>query len=378
MLRHLLAFEVPEGQTPGGRVGGLPKGLPTTQWPRFRGVPMQLLATIDVAGLDLGLESNAEALMVFVDSYYETDLYEPAACAVRLVDGEALAAHPVTEPPEDFVAEAIPDTISTELVLQQTPDDDEPNEADSFIGGDPVWPEETGAPDSPPSGAFVAQLSWSHVSFTRAEATLYVFEGGAVVVPHLDDDENPKPWAEALAESRELIIEEAAPEADALIKFGGVPKHCPWWPTGDDDQPLTHLMTLPPDALGELGEDAIAVAIFVDLTKARGDDWDDADFFELMAIESDDEPGDEPPEGTEQLPPRALVLASLQPDTHWRQLRGRSFVGPRRVYYDPDDADSSMVIQLESSVLPGVTRAGAFYLGDLMMSFQSAPETDAG
>lgn len=371
------------------RLGGLPRGIKTSDWPRCRGVPMQHLMTVDLGSRDIDAAAGARAVTVFVDSYLETDCGDPEAIAVRLVDQASIDAIGETAPPDDFVEEAWSDNTYRHFSMEV--DDEDPGDGESYLGGGPAWPEETGAPDEIPGGAFVMRISGDDVEFSREPAVLMVFEQGAVAVPQYEPDEHssPVPWRDALARSRELIVSDQAPEPGAIVKYGGAPLGIDRWPTDARDRPLTHLMTLPFELLGGDDDDddnAIAIAFFIDKRRVGLAEWDrEPDFFELEWITRDQLEDDyerEIPEGVEYLPERALELRPLPEATGWRDLLGKSFVGPRGVFRNPGadcaDPGTGHELQLEASFLPGVSREGTLYLAGGSASYQRDGDSGRG
>lgn len=371
------------------RLGGRPRGIKTAEWPRYRGAPMQHLITVDLGDreVDAPAAANARAVTVFVDSYLETDCGDPAAIAVRFVDQASVDAIGETAPPDDFVEEPWSDNAYRFFSLEAV--DDEPGDSESYLGGAAAWPEETGEPGAIPGGAFVMRISCDDARFNREYANLMVFEQGAVAVPQYEPDEYNPPvtWREALAASRELIVGDGPPEPAAIVKYGGVPRGIDSWPTDARDRPLTHLFTLPAGVHRDPGDDAVAIAYFIDRRRVGLEDWDrEPDFFGLEWINRDvlDDPDHELeiPEGVEHLPERALELRPFPADINWRALLGKSFVGPRGVFRNPE-ADCASPgggheLQIEASFLPGVSRDGTLYLASGSPSYQRDGDTGRG
>lgn len=336
---------------------------------------MQLLATLDLRDKKLDVQGVA---MVFVDSYYELDFGDREAIAFRVVDDANLEATPVTEPPEDYVEEPFPEGEETRLVLAELEDDAEIGDEDSYVGGEPIWPEETGAPEEVPSGRFLMRL-FNLLPSPMTNSAIFVFEDGAAFVPQYDEDEEEQrtPWTAALSSTRELVVVDEAPASAAIAKFGGAPRMSGYnWPKDSRDRPLTHLMTLGVESFEPANEDTVALAYFVDRRRAALEEWAaDTDLIvveEISREEYDDTEEHELPEGVELLEARALELRPFEGLRHWRQLLGRSFIGPRAAHHNLQvEGSNDSVLQLEASFLPGVSRSGTLYLaGGFDVSFE--------
>jgi hypothetical protein len=376
--------EPEEGTRPLDRLGGAPAGLKTADWPRCRGVPMQLLATVELEGR----HARSGAAMVFVDSYTETDLGDREAVAVRLVSREDIDAVGETAPPDDYVAEPWAGAEERLLCLEELEDDDDIGDDSSYIGANAVWPEETGEPGDAPSGAFIMRLMGHDAPFCRVQSAMLVFEGGAIITPQyeLEDDEVAPSWPEAVAAAREIVIADEAPGDDALVKFGGAPKASYDWPTDSRDRPLAHLMTLPAEMLRDQDDDAVAVAYFADMRRIGRSDWDgQPDFIETEIITTEmleDEDAHELPDGVELLPAKRLALRPFGEGLTWRDLRDKSFVGPRGAFLNPqaDCADPGhFELQLSTALLPGSAEDGMLYFSDGSYPFFQRPgETGRG
>jgi hypothetical protein len=375
------------------RLGGRPRGIATGDWPRSRGAPMQHFITVDLGRRpvwqpsEAPIAANARAVAVFVDSYLETDNLDPEGIAVRFVDQASIDAIGETAPPDDFVEEPWSESSYRHFSMEAV--DDAPDDSESYLGGAPAWPEETGAPDAIPGGAFVMRISCDDARFNRESAHLMVFEQGAIAVPQYEPDEwcPPVSWREALVASRELIVIDQAPAPGAVVKYGGAPRAIEYWPTDSRDRPLTHLMTLPVELLRDDQDDTVAIAYFIDRRRVGLADWDrEPAFFDLQWVTrellDDDGYQVELPEGTEHLPERALELRPFDEDLNWRDLLGKSFVGPRGVFRNPtaDCANPGVghELQIEASFLPGVSREGTLYLAGGSAAYQRDGDTGRG
>lgn len=364
------ADEPDESTRPRDRLGGAPVGLRTSDWPRCRGVAMQPLACVE---LDGRRGERSGAVMVFVDSYTETDIGDREAVTVRFASRADIERVGETAPPDDYVAEPWPGGDERVLCFEAVDDDDEIGDDSSYLGATALWPEETGEVDDPPGGDFILRLMGHDAPFCRVQSALLVFEQGAVIAPQYepDEDEVAPPWPEAIAKARALIVSDDAPEPGALVKVGGAPKASYDWPTDSRDRPLTHLMTLPAGALRDQDDDVLAVAYFVDMRRIGRADWDaNPDFIETEAITQemlDDEDAQELPEGVELLPDKRLELRPLADGLSWRDLRETSFVGPRGAFLNPqaECADPGMFeLQLSTDLLPGAADKGMLYFLD--------------
>jgi hypothetical protein len=353
------------------RIAGAPIGLATSDWPRFRGRPMQHAFTIDLAGLELQVPRAAEAraLAVFVDSYYELDAESSEGIAVVWLTQAQIDAHGQTTPPADFEPELRPNRETMDedghyyengepmLELEPLEDDEDGDFGDSWIGGRPNWGE-AGEPARVPPGAFVMQVMSHAFPICRTNACLFVFEGGAILRAEYPDDRRPLPWPEAIAASREVVVLDQPPPEGALQKWGGRPRGVDQsaWPRG-----LSHIMTWVPERKPD-DCDAVAYALFGRLSKR--DNWEDELSFyqvqeitaaELEAWDPDEEI--EEAEQVEQLDERALELREFSPDTSWRDLQTRSFLGPRPAWRAPDRRSArefceGTVLQLTDELLP--------------------------
>jgi hypothetical protein len=342
------------------RIGGPAIGLSTERWPRHRGRCMQHAFTIDLEGLELAAPRAASmrAVAVFVDSYYEQDLDSSEGIAVVWLSQADVDAHPKSEPPPDFVAEALGENMcESTLELDRLDEDDEPEASECYLGGEPTW-HEAGPPAERPPGAFVLQVDAWTVPFTRSNAQLYVFEGGAYVQRAYEDD-GPVPWPEAIARSRRIAVLDQPPQEGALQKWGGVPRG-----VGEDDWPpgATHLFTYVPPEWPE-GEEGVAVAVFGRLSKTTN--WSDQPgFFETRTItqENLDDESLEPAD-VDVLEERALELVAFPADASWRELQTSSYVGPRPAWRDPGHRNarvtSDPVLQLASELLPNAPGRGS-------------------
>jgi hypothetical protein len=365
-------------------VGGPAIGLPTERWPRHRGRCMQHAFTLDLDGLEpLGIPKaeGMRALSVFVESYYDRDLDSSDGITVVWLSQADVDAHPTTEPPADFVADPLTEEMQSRVLqLEPLDADDEPASGECYLGGEPVW-SDAGPPAELPPGAFVLQIDHWSVPFSRSNAQLFVFENGAYAQRAYPDDESPVPWPEAIARSRRIVVLEEPPAADALQKWGGLPRG-----VSEDDWPAgtTHLFTYVPPEWPE-DEDGVAIAVFGRLSTNRS--WgDQPGFFETRTITADaleDEEDIEAPEGVTVLEARALELRPFPADATWRDLQQSSFVGPRPAWRDPShrNADSTRepVLQVASELLPSAPGRGSlcFLSGNLpyWMPEPGAPQT---
>lgn len=357
------------------RISGAPIGLATADWPRWRGRPMQHAFTIDLAELELDVPRAAEAraLAVFVDSYYELDLESSEGITLVWLTQAEIDAHGETTPPDDFVPELRPgheqrgedgeyyQVGELELEIERIDDDQGAGESegefgDSYIGGQPNWGEQ-GEPEQVPSGAFVMQVMSHSFPISRLNACLFVFEGGGYLRAEYPDDQRPLAWPEAIARSRELVVLDQPPPADALQKWGGLPRGIDRysWPRG-----LSHIVTWVPDQPPEDPE-VVAYSLFGRLSKR--DNWDDElTFYQVCDIRSadlDDWRAEdvEVPEGIELLDERAIELRELPDNTNWHDLKTRNFIGPRPAWRRPDRRSAreffeGSVLQLTDELLP--------------------------
>jgi hypothetical protein len=353
------------------RICGPAVGLATSDWPRWRGRPMQHAFTIDLAQLELEVPRAAEcrAVSVFLDSYYELDLDSGEGITVIWLTQAQIDAHGETAPPDDFEPELRPnreqmdeegdyyETGEPTFTLDRAEPDEEASFGDSFVGGQPVWGE-AGEPKARPAGAFVLQVMSHEFPISRSNACLFLFEhGGYLQAEYPDDDRRPLPWATAIARSRELIVLDESPAPDALQKWGGLPRGVDSyaWPRG-----LTHIMTWLPEHDCE-GSDAVAYALFGRLSK--DENWDDElSFYQVCEIVASDLeewiPEDvDVPDGVELLDERAIELRELPEGTSWRDLQSRSFIGPRPAWRAPDrrsarEVGEGTVLQLTEELLP--------------------------
>jgi hypothetical protein len=374
------------------RLGGMPIGLSTADWPRWHGRPMQHAFTIDLAGLELEVPraKQARALAVFVDSYYELDVDSSEGITVVWLTQAQIDANPETAPPSDFVAEKLPnsETVYEDGYVQELGEQDieveeadgEGNFGESYIGGQPAWNDETDEPEQLPEGAFVMQVvSWDF-PVCRLSSTMFVFEGGAYIqAEDPESEERPVPWPEALARSRELVVLDEAPPADALQKWGGIPRGINHydWPKG-----MTHIVTWVPDSTPDF-IDGVALALFGRLSKASN--WDDeVTFYEVHEIREDDLDEYDPeefelPEGVRVLDERAIELRELPEGTSWRDLQARCFVGPRPAWRSPErssarEVGDMPVLQLTEELLPVAPGRGTLHaLADSYPIWHAAP-----
>jgi hypothetical protein len=337
---------------------------------------MQHAFTIDLAQLELeaGRAAGARALAVFVDSYYELDLDSDDGITVIWLTQAQIDTHGETAPPDDFMPELRPnreqmdedggyyETGEPSFTLERADEDHEASFGDSFVGGQPVWGD-AGEPSRRPKGAFVLQVMSYEFPISRSNTCLFVFEDGAhLQAEYPDDDQRPLPWATAIARSRELVVLDTPPAADALQKWGGLPRgvNSYAWPRG-----LSHIVTwLPERAPGEeqpTDSGAIAYALFGRLSKR--DNWDDELSFyqvhEIVASDLDEWSVEdvELPDGVELLDERAIELRELPSGTSWRDLQSRSFLGPRPAWRAPDrrsarETGPGTVLQLTDELLP--------------------------
>ncbi len=364
------------------RIGGAAIGLSTGDWPRHGGRPMQHAFTIDLAELEIDAPRAAEAraLAVFVDSYYELDAGRGEGITVVWLSQAQVDAYPQTPPPDDFVPEKLPghetmdeegeyyETGTPTLEPEEADEDEEGAFGDSYIGGAPAWADDE-PPGEVPEGAFVLQVMSYEFPVCRRDASLYVFEGGACIqVEDPDDEEAPPPWSEAIARSREVVVSDDAPAADALQKWGGIPRGVSNY---DWPKRMTHILTWVPEEMPE-DSDAVAFALFGRLSKT--DDWDtgEVSFYQVQEIlqdELDEWNADEVevPDGVEILDEKALELRPFPEGTRWRDLQERSFVGPRLAWRSPDhrsaeDAPYGPLMQLTDALLPVTPGAGTLHL----------------
>lgn len=363
------------------RICGAAIGLATTDWPRWRGRPMQHAFTIDLAQLELEAPraAGARAVSVFVDSYYELDLDSSEGITVVWLTQAQIDAHGETTPPDDFEPELRPNRESMDedggyyelpesmLTLERAEADEEANFGDSFVGGQPVWGE-AGEPTERPSGAFVLQVMSYDFPISRTNSCLFVFEDGAYLQPEYpDDDRRPLPWATAIARSRELVLLDQPPPPDSLQRWGGLPRGISSysWPRG-----LTHILTWLPERKSD-DSDAIAYSLFGRLSKDKN--WDDeVTFYQVLEIvESDLEDwiaeDVDLPDGVELLEERAIELRELPEGTTWRDLQVRNFIGPRPAWRAPDrrsarETNEGTVLQLTEELLPVSPGRGTLHL----------------
>lgn len=374
--------EADETTRPLDRLGGVPVGLRTEDWPRCHGVAMQLFATVELEGRSGDRDGAA---LVFIDSFYETDAGHSEALAVRLVSRADIEQLGETTPPADFEAEPWPEDADRVMCFRDYDEDEAVCDGECFIGPAAVWPEDTGEPDEVPPGAFLFRLISDEAPFCRVDSALHVFEGGAIITLE-DDDEGVVPWAEAIAATHQLVVSDAAPDAGAVIKYGGAPRAYSSWPKDSRGQPLTHLMTLPAKLLHPSSDDDVAYAYFIDLRRVKQRKWSsNPDFVEIETIDQyllDLDDPHEPPDGVTLLPERALELKAIPEGKTWRALRRTSFLGPRGAYLNPaaDHADSSgFQLQLNTNVLPEPGEHGMLYFIDGGYPyFQRAGETGSG
>lgn len=367
------------------RIGGSPIGIATEDWPRFRGRPMQHAFTLDLQGLELDVPKTKthRALAVFVDSFFMLDYETSEGVEVVWITDEALKSHPNPAPPEDFEAEArVGSSDDDEYGGYDSDDDDDalgdyvdidPAEEDeeddldndsAFFGGEPQWSEELGEPDDVPAGAFVLQATAWELKFSPHSVVLFVFEEGAYLQrQEPDEDADPKPWAEALAETKELVVGDGPPPKGSLQRFGGVPPGDVEWPSKTD-----HLLTFVPDTFPEDEEDAVAISVFIRLS--RDSNWGEQPGFIYCEFVTQEQLDGTPsvPEGVTVLPEKELTLRSLAPDARWRDLRGRSFVGPRPVWRDPTASSASdtedFLFQLSEALLPSAPGPGTLFFNN--------------
>jgi hypothetical protein len=345
--------EPPEGLH---RIGGPAVGLSTERWPRYRGRPMQHALTVDLAGIELAVPEaeHARAVSVFVDSYYELDVDSSEGITVVWLSQADVKAYPTSEPPPDFVAETLPESMR-EMTFTVTDDDAEQYD---HLGGEPMWNDD-GPPAELPPGAFVLQVSSWNFPFARPSSMLMIFAGGGYVQRERPDTEVPLPWVQAIARSRQLVVLDQAPAADALQKWGGLPRGVDSydWPKG-----MTHVFTYVPEQFPE-GEEGVAIAVFGRLSKTTN--WEEkATFFATHTITEDELDEEvEVPEDIPVLDERALELRPLPEGTTWRELQTLSFEGPRPAWRDPahDRAcvTNEPVLQLASDVLPSAPGRGS-------------------
>jgi hypothetical protein len=344
------------------RIGGPAIGLPTASWPRYRGRCMQHAFTVDLAGVELEVPKleGARAVSVFVDSYYELDVDSTEGITVVWLSPADVDAYPTTLPPSDFVPETLSENLR-ETMFTLEPDaepDDEPDVDQCYLGGTPTWNDD-GPPSTLPRGAFVLQVnSWSF-PFARPSSVLRVFEDGGHIQRERSDSDAPVPWPQAIARSRQLVVLDEAPAADALQKWGGLPRGVGSydWPKG-----MTHLFTYVPEEFPE-GEEGVAVAVFGRLSKTTN--WgEQPTFFMTYNIrEADLDTEVEAPAGVPVLDERALELRPLPAQTSWRELQALSFAGPRPAWRDPGYEHAKVVnepvLQLTSEILPNAPGRGS-------------------
>lgn len=379
------------------RIGGAAVGLSTGDWPRHHGRPMQHALTVDLAEVELEIPRAAEAraVSVFVDTYYELDVGGGEGIAVVWLTQEQIDAHPQTKPPADFVAELLPghetmdedgeyyETGEPHFELEQLDeDDDDGNFGDSYLGGSPAWGD-AGKPELTPNGGFVMQIMNHDFPVCRQNACMFVFEGGAYIqAEDPDDEELPIPWPEAIAASRELVVLDEPPPADALQKWGGLPRgvNSYDWPNR-----MSHIVTWVPTIKPDYME-GVALALFGRLSKT--DNWatGDASYYELLELRQADldeyDPAEvEVPDGVEVLEERAIELRELPQDTTWRDLQTRCFVGPRPAWRCPDHRSAEqrgerVVLQLTEALLPvSPGRGSLLALGSGYPIWHPAPGT---
>jgi hypothetical protein len=345
------------------RIGGPVVGLPTERWPRHRGRCMQHAFTLDLDGLELHGIPRAKgmrALSVFVESYYEQDLDSSDGITVVWLSQADVDAHPETEPPPDFVAETLGESMQDQtLVLDPLDEGDEARAGECHLGGEPAW-HDAGAPAQRPTGAFVLQVNSWTVPFTRPGAQLVVFEDGGYVQREYDDD-GPVPWPEAIARSRRIVVLDQPPPEGTLQKWGGIPRGVSEgdWPSG-----ASHLFTYVPPEWPE-GEEGAAVAVFGRLSKTSN--WgEQPGCFEALTITQealDDEEPTEVPDDVPVLDERTLELVPFAADASWRDLQTSSFVGPRAAWRDPGhhnaQSTTDPVLQVASELLPNAPGRGS-------------------
>jgi hypothetical protein len=354
------------------RIGGPAVGLPSERWPRYRGRCMQHAFTVDLADVELDAPKakGARAVSVFVESYYELDIDSAEGITVVWLSQADVDAHPLTEPPPDFVAETLPEGMRESTF---TVTDDGADQAD-HLGDAPMWNDD-GPPATLPSGAFVLQVSSWNFPFARASSMLMVFEDGGYIQREQPDGQAPVPWSQAIARSRRIVVLDRPPAADALQKWGGLPRGVGRydWPNG-----MTHLFTYVPEEFPE-GEDGVAVAVLGRLTKTTN--WSDQPtFFTTHTITQSnlDDPDVEVPDDVPCLEERALELRPFPAGTTWRELQTSSFVGPRPAWRDPGHERAEVVtdpvLQLASELLPNAPGRGSLcFVAGSYPSWQPEP-----
>jgi len=364
MARYSISTTTPDEDEPPTalhRIGGPAIGLPSERWPRHRGRCMQHAFTVDLEGIELPVPSakGMRAVSVFVESYYEQDVDASEGITVVWLSQADVDAHPVTEPPPDFVADTLTEDMrGTTLVLEPLDDTDEPYASACYLGGEPAW-NDAGPPAERPPGAFVLQVSSWSVPFSRPSSQLFVFEGGGFVQRE-HDDYLPVPWPQAIARSRRIVVRDEPPPTGTLQKWGGVPRGVGAydWPSG-----ASHLFTYVPTEWPE-DEDGMAVAVFGRLSKTTN--WDDQPGIFITRIitrENLDDEDLEPRDDVPVLEERTLELVPFDADASWRELQLASFVGPRPAWRDTGHRNarttSDPVLQVASELLPNAPGRGS-------------------
>jgi hypothetical protein len=347
------------------RLGGPVQGISTEAWPRHQGHPMQHLFTLDLVGLELDLPAarGARLLVVFGMAPFEMDGGVNDGVALRWVSQEELDRNPTSRPPDDYVEMAALEESAFERVgvgLRYEEMDSDPSSYESFIGGEPAW-SDAGEPADRPSGAFVLQASSDLVPITRQDATLYLFEGGAYIQREEGDDV-PKPWHEAIAASRQLVLSDAPPDEGTVTRWGGAPRgiSSDEWPEGK-----SHVLSFELVHEGEeQDDDVVALALFADL-EAEGDD-DLGERYEVVRISrAASELSSEPPDGVQVLPHKRLEMRPFPAGTSYFDLRVASYAGPRLAWRTPTRhphvAAHEAGFQLTDELLPNAPSKGTLY-----------------
>lgn len=358
-------------------MGGASPGVTAENWPRFLDRPMQPLATIDLTGLELDVDSklvkSARALVLFVDDFRDMDLDTSQGVAVRWVTQEQIDACPQGEPPADFrpLPHPYPECkfgVFPAIDPEDPSEEFEPDTDESYFGPEPMWDEDGEEPDDDalPSGPFVLQLQSNDFFFADPQSTLAIYEGGGYMQRQSPDDDDPPVWAEALAATRELVAGEGEVEPGSLNYWGG---HPPGTVEGPDG--MVHVLTLvPPGYPPEDEDDLRALSFFAQPRIADDTDWehDDVSEIEMVFVYEDDL--EETAEHDEEpaLPLRPLVLRPLAEGCRHHDVRTLSLLGPRAVWRNPADerCDDSpeFKLQLRSEDVPSTVGRGTLYFVD--------------
>ena len=358
-----------EDRTSLSQLAGPVRGIATDAWPRLHGQPMQHLFTLDLQGLELDLPAarGARLLVVFVMAFHELDTGGGDAVSLRWVTQEALDRVPSSTPPEDYeeigvLQESAFEELCPALDLRELEETDDANYFDSYLGGDPVWCDAK-EPEDKPAGRFILQISNQIVPTTRTDSQLYLFEGGAYIQRHEEPEEDDVvvvPWSEAVAASRMFVRLDTDPEEGAVQKWGGVPRGISEdeWPEG-----MSHVLTFEPACWPEDGpEDAVAIAVFADLTQQ--DEVEGA--YQLVPVlrgALDEVP--EPPAGVPILPERRVEMRPFPPETSYFDLRLAAYEGPRLAWRWPSGyqglQEGTRGFQLTGAWLPNVSTPGTAY-----------------